>query len=120
MGLKDVFGGSGDAMKAKYVGIALRALLVGSGVLAAKDVSDNQLAQLSGALVAIGSVLWEMHAQRQEREEKMMALAVGKTTENTIKALVSDPTIPNPSVNTHPDLVPTLTLDQVERGRPSG
>lgn len=122
MNLKDLFTGNiGDAMKAKYVGIALRAALIGTGVLAAKDVSDNQLAQLSGAIVAIASVGWEMYTQRQERSEKMMALAVGHTTENTIKALVADPTILNPSVNTHPDAVPILTLDQVERSdRPIG
>lgn len=109
MSLRDILTGNiGDAMKQKYIGIVIRALLVGTGVLAAKDVSDNQITQLAGALLAIGSVGFEMYAQRQERSEKMMALAVGKTTENTIKALVADPTVLNPSVNTHPDVVPVV------------
>lgn len=121
LGLKDLFGNTADAMKTKYVAIAIRALLVGTGVLAAKDVSDNQLAQLSGALVAIASVGWEMYSQRQERSEKMMALALANRSENTIKALVADPLISNPSVNTHPDVVPSLTLSEVEGSpRPTG
>ncbi len=56
-----------------------------------------------------------MYEKRQTREVGVTALSLAGKTEDEVKAMVKDPTIPTPSVTTPPDTIPILTLADVER-----
>lgn len=121
MSLTDLFFDRGlDSMKRKYVGSILRWALGGLGFIVVGKVADDQIGQLSGALIALAPLLWSMYEKRTTREVLVTTLHVANTSENAMKARVADPTIPTPSVNTAPDVIPTLTLDEVERATRQG
>lgn len=95
-----------DGMKQKYVGSIIRGGLIAVGAVTAKDVDDGQITQLAGALMAIASIAWSMYEKRTAREKLVTTLAVANVTEDHVKALIANPDIPNPSVNTPANVVP--------------
>lgn len=122
--MKDILTGSAiiNSMNQKYVGAIIRAGLIASGVVAARDVDNGQITQLAGALMTMASVGWSMYEKRQSRNVTVTALAMANTTENHVKALIADPAIKTPSPATPANIVPIpiLTLSEVERfTRPS-
>lgn len=90
----------------EYVGAIIRALLIATGVITAKDADGAAIQQLAGAVIAIATVAWSLYQKRQSRAEKVSALSRAGLTENENKAMVKDPAIPTPSVSTSPDVVP--------------
>lgn len=111
MSLKDMFNGTsfGDSMKRQYVGSAIRAGLLSIGAVTAADVDNGEIAQLSGALIAILTVAWSMYQKYSARQLTVTALASAQMTENEAKARIADPAIQTPAVTTPADTIPTLT-----------
>lgn len=104
-----------DSMKQQYLGSLIRAALIGFGVITAKDADHGQIEQIAGALMAMASVAWSLYQKRQNRAILMVPLAAAGMTENTAKAIVANPLIVTPDVSTHPDRIPTVSLEDVDR-----
>lgn len=108
MGLTDLL--TGDAflsrMSQKYVGTLLRAVLLGTGVVTARDVNDGLITQLAGALVTIASIAWGLYEKRAARGSLVTALGVAQITEDHANALVANPHVATPSLATPANVVP--------------
>lgn len=116
MTVTDILGSAGlDSMKQKYVGVAVRLVLTSTGVTLAGKADDSFVNEIAGALIVIVTAVWSMYEKRTARQEKLTGFQLAGVTENQVKAMVADPAIPTPSVNTSPDAIPTLTLFDVER-----
>lgn len=95
-----------DGMQVKYVATFLRAGLLLSGFITARDIDDAQITRLAGALLTIGSIAWGLYEKRATRGTLVTALGVAQITEDHANALVANPHIATPSLATPANVVP--------------
>lgn len=111
--LTNIFGGGKDdtlvtnVMTRQLLGSAIRWALTGTGFIMAGQATDNgNIEQIAGALITVATLLWSMYQKRNDRLEKLTGLQLAGVTEDHVKAMVANPSIPTPSVATPANVVP--------------
>lgn len=96
----------------QILGVVVRAVVVWlAGYLAAHanvTLSEDQIGSIVTYLVpVVGVLLWAIYGMFKGRVKMLTAAASPRVlTEHELEALVSDPAVPNPSVNTPKHEVP--------------
>lgn len=105
------------SMVQKYAGGVIRSglLLIAGHYFAKGTVDQDQIAELSSAIVAVGTVVWSIF--QKYRAQTVLVTALASSTpmsEDTAKAMVASPLISTPPANTPTTVVPSPSVPVLE------
>lgn len=92
----------------QIVGTLVRAAIVWLAATFGAEVSDDQIVKITAQVVPVLFVIvWSIYQKFKNRQTLVTALASPKPmSEDAAKALVKDPAVPTPSVNSDPKELP--------------